>query len=316
MFVAVAEELHYRKAALRLHMSQPPLSRQINELESSLGVQLLERGRRGVTLTETGERFLLETRSLLATCEAMGQRFGASITPGPAQLKIGLATVVDTGTLQQVLPFIESAIPGLTLSFKQQSSVASVRDVLQHRLDAAIISMPSNSHDLAVTRLYRDHFCVALPADHRLRARKTISLLALDGDVLFWFKRALNPHFYDECEAVFRRMGYAPKRTLEPVDHHVLLSMIANHGGIGLIPRSLKKIRRGGVIYRELEESGRLFIDVSIAHIAPPGKPALRSLVEKLSDFYAAGRREQGIDEKDWSAPFEPPRVVQRPSRN
>ena len=299
MFVVVAEELNYRQAAARLHMTQPPLSRQISELESSLGVQLLERSSRGVTLTESGERFLSEARTLLAACEAMGQRFGASIAVGAAHLKIGLTTVVDTGTLQQILPFIESEMPGLTLSFKQQSSVKSVRDVLQHRLDAAIIGMPSRTGELAVAPLYRDHFCVALPSDHPLRARKTISLGELDGNVLFWFKRTLNPHFYDECEAVFRQIGYAPKRALEPVDHHMLLSMIANHGGIGLIPRSLKKIRRSGVIYRELEESGRLFIDVSIAHIGPASKPAVSLLIEKLSDFYQAGRTENGIDEKN-----------------
>ena len=287
MFVAVAEALNFREAAQRLHMTQPPLSRQIRELEGALGVSLLERNSKGVTLTAAGERFLGEARALIAACEAMTERFCGSIAQPAGQLKIGLTTVVDTGTLQQVLPQLEAA--GLDVSFKRQTTVRSVRDVRQRRLDAAIIGMPSKVDDLAVRLLYRDRFCVALPAAHRLRNKKTIGLADLHDDVLFWFKRDANPHFYDACELVFRHAAYAPKRALEPADHHVLLSLIANQGGIALIPASLRKIRRSGVIYRELKESASLFIDVSIACLASPGKPALPMFIDKLVQFYANG---------------------------
>ncbi|WP_426105530.1 LysR family transcriptional regulator [Massilia sp. TSP1-1-2] len=292
MFVAVAETLNFREAAARLHMTQPPLSRQISELEGALGIKLLERSNQGASLTAPGARFLDEARTLLAACDAMGARFCGSLGPVVDTLRVGVTTVVDTGTLQQLLPVLEAAMPGLERDFKRQGSVRSVRDLLQHRLDAAIIGMPTETADvtvLTVRQLYRDQFCVALPASHRLRKRKVIGLGELNDDLLFWFKRDLNPGFYDACEAVFRQAGYAPQRAPEPADHHVLLSLIANQGGVALIARSLCNIRRSGVVYRDLKESELLFIDVSVAYLASAGKAALPRFVEQLVRFYGNG---------------------------
>lgn len=292
MFIAVAEALNFREAAARLHMTQPPLSRQIQELETSLSVQLLERSKNGVSLTPAGVRFLEEARMLIAACDDMTKRFYNSISDPVSDLKIGLTTVTDTETFQQIMPFVQSEIPSLEINFKRQTSIKSVRDIHQHRLDAAIIGMPSKTNELTVQQLYRDRFCVALPKGHRFQRRKTISLKELNGEILFWFKRELNIGFYDNCEEIFKHIGFTPRRALEPTDHHVLLSMIANHGGIGLIPCSLRKIRRSGVIYRELEERERLFIDVSIAYLTPPKNPVLTLFIEKLVVFFRSkGRR-------------------------
>lgn len=286
MFIAVAEALNFREAAAHLHMTQPPLSRQIQELETSLSVQLLERSKNGVSLTPAGERFLEEARMLISACEDMTKRFYTSVSDPASNLKIGLTTVVDTETFPQILPFLQSEISNLNVSFKRQTSVRSVRDIHQHRLDAAIIGMPSKTNELTVQRLYRDRFCVALPKGHRFQSKKTISLKELNGEVLFWFKRELNVGFYDYCEEIFKHIGFGPQRAPEPADHHVLLSMIANDGGIGLIPCSLRKIRHSGVIFRELKEREQLFIDVSIAYVAPPRNPALMPFIEKLIVFF------------------------------
>lgn len=286
MFIAVAEVLNFREAAARLHMTQPPLSRQIQELETSLSVQLLERSKNGVSLTSAGEQFLEAARMLISACDDITTRFYNSISNPANVLKIGLTTVVDTEAFPQILPFLQSEISNLSVSFKRQTSAKSVRDIHQHRLDAAIIGMPSKTNGLTVQQLYRDRFCVALPRGHRFQSRKIISLKELNGEVLFWFKRELNVGFYDYCEEVFKYFGFSPQRVLEPADHHVLLSMIANHGGIGLIPCSLRKVRRNGVIYRELKEREQLFIDVSIAYMARPKNPALMLFIEKLLVFF------------------------------
>lgn len=285
MFVVVAEELNFREAALRLHMTQPPLSRQIQELEASLSATLLLRLPRGVALTPAGERLLVEARRLLAMCEEMTQFFCQSVAE-PVNLKLGLTTVGDTETFAQILPKLQAQIPHLNVSFKRQGSVKSVRDIHQHRLDAAIIGMPSKTQELTVRQLYRDEFCVALPAGHRLHNKRTIALRELNEDSLFWFKRDGNAGFYDHCEDFFKKVGFAPQRIPEPSDHHVLLSMIANGGGIGLIPESLCKIRRGGVIYRTLEERHQFYIDVSIAYATPVKKPTLALFIEKLIQVF------------------------------
>lgn len=285
MFIAVAKVLNFREAAAALHMTQPPLSRQIAELEHGLGVRLFERSRVGVALTPAGALFLEEARKLIAACEAMSRRFSSSIADPARELKIGLTSSVDTETLQHILPYMQSAIPNLNISFTRQSSVKSVRGLQRNRIDAAIIGMPSRTDDLAVRKLYRDPFCVALSTGHRLRNRRKISLMDLNEETVFWFGRELNPHFYDRCESLFRDIGFSPKRALEPADHHVLLGLIANRAGIGLIPRSLQKIRRSGVVYRELVESDRLFIDVSIAYPTPLRDPLVALFIDKLVQY-------------------------------
>jgi DNA-binding transcriptional LysR family regulator len=204
-------------------------------------------------------------------------------------LEIGLTTVVDTEKFTQILPLLQADIPNLEIDFKRQTSMKSVRDIHHDRLDAAIIGMPSRISDLTVQHLYRDRFCVALAKGHRLAHKKTVSLADLNEEVLFWFRRELNAGFYDYCEELFKRIQFAPQRIPEPADHHVLLSMVANDGGIGLIPQSLQKIRHGGVVFRALKEDDLLFIDIGIAYKPASANPMLISLIGKLMVYFRSG---------------------------
>jgi DNA-binding transcriptional LysR family regulator len=289
MFLALAETLNFREAAARLHMTQPPLSRQIQELETALGVQLLHRSNHGVTLTQPGETLVKEASELLRACEKMAQRFHAQADQPEGRLTIGLTTVVDTEKFTQIMPRLQADIPNLDIDFKRQTSMKSVRDIHHNRLDAAIIGMPSKISDLTVQHLYRDRFCVALGKGHRLANKKAISLADLNEEVLFWFRRELNSGFYDYCEELFKKIKFSPQRVPEPADHHVLLSMVANDGGIGLIPQSLQKIRHRGVVFRALKEDDLLFIDIGIAYKAATANPTLMLLVEKLVVCFRSG---------------------------
>lgn len=294
MFLALAETLNFREAALRLHMTQPPLSRQIQELELALGVQLLHRSNHGVALTQAGEMLVKEAAEVLRVCEKMTQRFHADVDKKEWRLDIGLTTVVDTERFTQILPKLRIDMPNLEIDFKRQTSMRSVRDIHHDRLHAAIIGMPSKISDLTVQHLYRDHFCVALAKGHRLANKKAIALADLNEEVLFWFRRELNAGFYDYCEELFKKIKFSPQRIPEPTDHHVLLSMVANHGGVGLIPQSLLKIRHRGVVFRELKENHLLFIDVGIAYRTASHNPALRSLIERLVKYFASEMPQNG----------------------
>jgi DNA-binding transcriptional LysR family regulator len=289
MFIAVAEELNFRAAAERLHITQPPLSRQIRELEESLQLQLLERSSSGVSLTTMGKEFLPEARALIASCESIAMRYGRADVNEVAQLKIGVTTVVEVETFHRLPSFLATSMPRCKVEFKPQTTVRSIQEVIKNRLDAAIIGMPSKIFKLNTHTLYRDPMCVALPASHRLAHEDNVSLLALKDDPLFWFKRELNPGFYDYCEATFAQLGYVPQRLAEPADHHMLLSMIANQGGIALIPCSMRNLTRTGVVYRELAEQDVLFIDVCIAYGETAEHPMLAMFVEKMTQFFQSG---------------------------
>lgn len=296
MFIAVAEELNFRVAAERLHMTQPPLSRQIRELEQSLAVQLFQRDNIGVSLTEHGKQFLPEARALIAQAERLAASFRAAECPEERSLKVGVTTVLEVATFHQLPSFLAVAMPNCRVEFRPQSSLRSIQDLLKNRLDAAIIGMPSKIGKLNTRLLYRDPLCLALPASHRFADVNSdvvspalpVSLLALADDALFWFKRERNPGFYDFCEIAFARLGYQPLRLTEPTDHHVLLSMIANQAGVALIPCSMRNLQRTGVVYREIQEQDLLYIEVALAYGDTTNNPILARFVDEMTGFFEA----------------------------
>lgn len=282
-FVAVAEALSFRKAADALALTQPPLTRQVQALEDALGVQLLVRDRRGVELTAEGRDVLQAAQALLAQADALAVRYRRrSVDRAGAQLplRLGVTTVVDASLFTWVEPALAAELPSLKVETRRQISQKSIADLRRGRLDAAVIGLPSDTHDLVVEKLTDDPLMVAMPSAHRLASARAVDLKALEPGPLFWFRRALNPAYYDHFERVFRQLGFAPERLPEPQDHHVLLGLIADGQGVALVPRSLTAIARPGVVYKRLRHNGPFQIGLALATPAGgehPAVPALRA---------------------------------------
>ncbi|AZQ51502.1 LysR family transcriptional regulator [Burkholderia cenocepacia] len=288
-FIAAAEELSFRRAAERLFITQPPLTRQIQALEEIIGARLFERDRGGVRLTTEGTYLLTEARDLLAVADATFERIGQHIAPGKHELRLGITTVLDPALFAWIEPALKRRDPALRLIQKRQYSQDSTRDLRGGSLDAALIGLPSATEGLRVERLFDDPLVAALPEGHALRKRRRISLLELAGDTLFWPQRRINPSYYDHFEKLFRTHGFHPRRVAEPTDHHVLLSLIAEGQGVALIPSSLKSIARDGVIYRELREQTDLRIEVAIAYMPDAHDASLQQLIDALRSHYRIG---------------------------
>lgn len=284
-FVAVAEELNFRRAAERLAITQPPLTRQIQALEETVGVPLFERDRSGVLLTSTGNHFLKEARQLLADADAMLARVRQGAEPQD-ELKLGITTVLDPALFTWLEPALKTQLPSLRLQQKRQHSQSSVMNIQRGTMDAALIGLPSATGDLQIERLFVEPLVAALPASHALRGRRRIALMELAGDTLFWSPRRINPAWFDHYEKLFQARGFHPARELEPADHHVLLGLIAAGQGVALIPASLKSIARSGVIYCELKEQAELNIEVALAWAAGTRNPVLPLLLEALRRQY------------------------------
>lgn len=284
-FVAVAEELNFRRAAERLSITQPPLTRQIQALEEAIGARLFERDRNGVALTPAGSRLLPEARELLASADALFARARQRASRNQG-LRLGITTVFDAALFTWLAPALQAQAPEVRLLQKRQISQRSIADLRRGALDAALIGLPSATGELVVEHLFDDPLVAALPATHRLARRKRISLLDLQDDPLFWSQRKLNPAYFDHFENVFRALGFAPARVPEPADHHVLLGLIADGQGVALVPASLQAMARAGVVYKELKEQADLRIGVAVVHA--PGKPAaaLPLLLETLRARY------------------------------
>lgn len=276
LFLAVAETSSFRQAAEALHLSQPPLSRAIRELEERLGRRLFERDTQGVRLTEAGHRllpFARRMRSLLREAEAC---FGTQATP--SMLKIGLTNAVEPAWFQGLTERIQARFAGCDLSVAIDTSPRLVRQLRAGRLAAAFIALPTVTSGLEVTPLDRLPMMVAMPSSHRLARRRRVRLADLAEETMFAFERARQPAFHDHCQRVFARHGFAPRVVREPADHPVLLAEVAAGRGLALLPSSFTRLRRTGVVYRPLAEGDELAAGVGLA-TAPHGAGLRDALV-------------------------------------
>lgn len=286
-FIAVAELLNFRLAAERLCMTQPPLSRQIQQLEIMLGLQLFERDTRGVRITEAGLHFLADARALLQQTESVLQNARRQDVAG-AVLRIGMTTVVDSGVFPDWSALLAQPCPGVRLAISRQLSIQLIRQLRRGELDVALIGLPSQTNELVVEKLFDDPLMLALPSGHPLARKRQVKLADLQGEALFWFGRALNPAYYDFCQPAFQALPCPPRFVPEPPEHHILLAQVAAGQGGALIPRSLRKIRRTGVVYRHFAEGELLSIGVGVAWQKQGNSPLVQSFVQCVRQYFAA----------------------------
>lgn len=254
-FVAVAEELSFSKAATRLHMSQPPLSQQIKALEDDLGVQLLERNRRGVYLTEAGKVFLNESRQILAN---MGSAVGATIRAAArdgGSLKLGLVT----SALFHVLPTIQirlaARFPDVELSIYDQSSRDQVEAILQERLDIGIVHSCPAVSGLNKLPIYSEPFVLVLPEGHELQKLHSIGVAQLEGHRLIGFSREYAPSLYDAQMACCLAKGFRPNLVHHTRTPLAIFQLIRLGMGISLVPRPYSLSTYPGIVFKDLDDS-------------------------------------------------------------
>jgi DNA-binding transcriptional LysR family regulator len=282
-FLAVCEELNFSRAALRLHISQPPLSRQIHQLEDQLGVQLFNRHKSGVTLTEAGKAFLPEVKKTLLQAEKAiaVARSKRSIDAG--KFVIGYTTVFERSAIPDVTKEMQQRFTGWQILSKGNYSVNLVREVKNGTMDAAFVGLHTETQDLAVEKIIDDPLVVALPAGHKLATKRSISFDDLRSEPMFWFERRMNPGFYDHCQAFFQSIDFTLNAIAEPPDHHIMLGLIAEGKGIALVPASLQCIKRQGVVFRKLkEESKRLSMGIAVVWSRENQSPALLFFLELI----------------------------------
>lgn len=278
-FVAVAEELNFRRAADRLAMTQPPLSRQIRALEETLGTALFVRDRQGVRLTEAGQAFLPDARSLLEDSRQLARRFSLQRSGASSEVRLGVTTSVDVGLFSWVSAEFSRNHAPVPLQVRRQISAHCLRDLDNGSLDVALIGLPANAEGLQVEALFDDPLMACLPSGHPLASKRKVPLAGLQPDKLFWFARRLNPTFHDYCERIFKDLAYAPERLAEPPDHAAVLGLVAAGHGVALVPRSLTKVKRKGVVFRPLVESAQLRIRIGLAVRSGPLPPEVSALV-------------------------------------
>lgn len=257
-FSIIAEEGSMRRAAERLYMTQPPLSRHMKRLEETLGVALFTRHSKGLTLTSQGQAVLRIARPVLEAQHAAGKSLralGQRAASVGAPLAIGLTTAFEQGVFSGFMRHVEEHWHG-PLQFVRQASPQLARAVRQGRLNAALVALPLDAPGLRVCPLpYAEPMFAALPNAWAQANNKQICLQDLSGKGLFWFRRESNPAFFDHMRGLFAHVGFMPEYLKEPEEYDVLLARIAQAEGMGLLPRSFSAIGRQGVVFQPLEHA-------------------------------------------------------------
>ena len=203
-FVAVAEELHFGRAAERLHMSQPPLSQQIRHLEERLGFELFHRTKRRVELTAAGHAFLKESRRILDQLD-QAIRIGEQASRGEhGELAMGFVSSASYSVLPSVLRRFRRHHPGVDVILRELPAGVQIAWLVDKRIDIGLARPPIKHADLETITIHEEPLVVALPGHHSLRSARSVSLSALSAEPFVMFPRDLAPGLYEPGDGEYR----------------------------------------------------------------------------------------------------------------
>jgi DNA-binding transcriptional LysR family regulator len=255
-FLAVAERLHFGRAAAALHISQPPLSRAIRALEQRLGVVLFTRNRRRVELTPEGTRLLGEARRMLGQLERTVQEVRGMARGEEGRLRIGFVSLADYGVLPGLLKAFKSARPRIALALREMLSPEQAAALAAGELDFGLLLPPvSDAEPLEHLVVQRERFVAALPSSHRLAAGKgKLAVSALAGEPFVMVPRDIAPGLYDIVTGLAARAGISFNVAQEAIQMQTVVSLVSSGLGVAIVPGSIANLGRRGVVYREIAD--------------------------------------------------------------
>ena len=251
-FLAVAEELHFGRAAARLHISQPPLSQQIQRLEDELGVRLFRRTKRRVELTPAGKAFLTEARQTLAQAERAVRAAQRAERGEAGELLVGYVTSATYGPLPDVIRMFRKRFPQVEVGLQNLRSVLQHQALADRRIDVGFVRPHVRDPHLAYEGLWRESVVVALPRTHPLARRTNVDVADLATEVFVIARPEEAVAFHDEVFALSRRAGFTPRIAYGVPDVQAAISLVAAGLGISPVPAVIQGFRRKGVVYRPL----------------------------------------------------------------
>lgn len=280
-FVAVAEELHFGRAARRLNVSQPPLSVQVRTLEREIGAPLLIRTQRRVELTEAGRVLLEEARRLLDQAEAAVVHARRAAEGAVGRLAIGFVSTVDYSFLPPLVCRFRQKHPGIALKLLELTGDRQQALLQSGELDLGLSILPSPAAGLTTRPVFREPLVAAVPANHPLAARRRTTLRSLSAEPFIQFPRELAPGLYDLAIAACQKSGFTPHLAQEAIQMQTILGLVAAGLGVALVPHCMSKLQRPGVRYLALDASGFEVETVALWH-SDNRAPALTVLTAEL----------------------------------
>ncbi len=252
-FIAVAEELHFGRAAKRVHIEQPPLSRRIKTLEEELGAKLFERDKRSVSLTPEGAYFLEEARAILERMRLAKATVSGMARGEAGELRIGFVTPVLHTPFSGAIREFGAAHPGVALRLRQESSGEQIRRLRSGDLHLGFIRPYALSLEgLGVTPFWSEPYALIMPAGHPLSRHQAVPIALLSGEPMLMFPRWVNRVLHDAIMAIFHAAGVSLNIVQEVKESQTSITLVEAGLGLALLPWSVTSERRPGLAYRPI----------------------------------------------------------------
>ena len=276
-FVAVAESLHFGRAAKRLGIAQPPLSQQIKRLEEILGVPLFERSSRRVSLTDAGAALLEESRNVFRALETASTRAKRAAAGEVGTLRVTFADSIMFQGLPGIIRAFHRDYPNVRLVLEELSSGAQLRALQAGDLDVGFIRNPEPDPSLRTEVVLTEPLLVALAASHPLAGEgPDIRLGDLTGEDFVLFPREVAPGLFDQIIGLCRDVGFAPRVAQESRELPTTVSLVEAGIGISILPAAISRVEWSGVAYRSVQE-GPVFTQIHMTARADNQRPVVEA---------------------------------------
>lgn len=249
-FLALAEELHFGRAATRLNIAQPPLSRQIAALEADIGAQLFDRSRSQIRLTQAGEVFERHARALVDRIDSAYRETRLVGEGGQGRLRVAFVGSASHGVLPTLIKSYRSHYPKVELALSAMNNAELHSAIIQREIDIAVARPDLGDDELRSEPLAREDLILAIPDNSELVARKEIVFSELGDQTFVLYPRRPRPSFADHILSICREEGFEPAAMELAQDFQTAISLVSVGVGICVVPKSVAQTTRPGVFYR------------------------------------------------------------------
>jgi DNA-binding transcriptional LysR family regulator len=291
-FVALAEEQHFARAALRLGITPPTLTHQIKKLENELGAKLLQRkGNRTVVVTEAGQRFLSRAREVLRQVEEAAAIARQAERGELGRLQLGFMTVVSgAGLLRSWIGAFQQANPAIDITMRKLSPIAQIAGILRNELDAGFARAPHKfPSGVRGFEIYRQPLALALPSEHPLARRKNISPAMLAREAFVSIRPELDIGFFGYTEAIAGIGNFIPRVVKRDDDFIAVLAYVALGCGIAVVPELMKTTSVSNVVFRNIATDPLPQTSIAFVYGSDPS-PSANLLIRHMQRFALPNR--------------------------
>jgi DNA-binding transcriptional LysR family regulator len=262
-FSTVATELHFGRAAEKLHIAQPPLSKQIQDLEAELGFELFNRTKRSVALTPAGKEFLVEVERIFQQLDRAID-IGRKTSRGElGQISIGFVGSATYNILPVMLQRFRDRYPDVRIELHELTTDRQLVWLREGRIDLGLIRSPIVERDLISQVIFQESLVVALPINHPLAMLEEIDIRSLVIEPFILFPRQLAPGLYDPIIAICQAAGFSPQVVQECIQMQTIVSLVSANMGVSILPESIQEAQRQGVVYKPIRST-----DLSVEKLA------------------------------------------------